>query len=50
MGIAGGAPGLNAVVETGPPGGYDLIVLANLDPLAAKRVARLVRGWLGAPD
>lgn len=50
MGIAGGAPGINAVVEAGLPGGYDLIVLTNLDPPAAERVARLVRGWLGAPD
>jgi CubicO group peptidase (beta-lactamase class C family) len=48
MGIAGGAPGLNAVVEGDLPGGYDLIVLANLDPPAAERVARIVRGWLGA--
>jgi hypothetical protein len=29
MGIAGGAPGMNAVVEAGLPGGYDLIVLTN---------------------
>lgn len=48
MGIAGGAPGLNAVVEGDLPGGYDLIVLANLGPPAAERVARIVRGWLGA--
>jgi CubicO group peptidase (beta-lactamase class C family) len=48
MGIAGGAPGLNAVVEGDLPGGYDVIVLANLDPPAAERVARMVRGWLGA--
>lgn len=48
LGIAGGAPGLNAVVEGDLPGGYDLIVLANLDPPAAERVARIVRGWLGA--
>jgi CubicO group peptidase (beta-lactamase class C family) len=46
IGIAGGAPGLNAAVEGDLPGGYDLIVLANLDPPAAERVARIVRGWL----
>jgi CubicO group peptidase (beta-lactamase class C family) len=46
FGIAGGAPGLNAAVEADLPGGYDVIVLANLDPPAAERVARLVRGWL----
>ena len=50
IGIAGGAPGLNAAVDGDLPGGYDLIVLANLDPPAATRVARTVRGWLGATD
>lgn len=49
VGIAGGAPGLNAAVE-GDLGGYDVIVLANLDPPAAERVSRIVRGWLGARD
>ena len=48
--IAGGAGGLNGVVEGGLPGGYDLIVLANLDPPAAERVSRMVRGWLGSDD
>lgn len=41
--IAGGAPGLNAVVETDLPGGYDVIVLANLDPPAAERMGRAIR-------
>jgi D-alanyl-D-alanine carboxypeptidase len=50
IGAAGGAPGLNAMVEGGLPGGYDLVVLANLDPPAAIRVARLVRQMLGARD
>ncbi len=50
LGIAGGAPGINAVVEGDLPGGYDLIVFANLDPPAATRIARLVRGWLGSED
>lgn len=49
VGIAGGAPGLNAAMEGDLPGGYDVIVLANLDPPAAERVARSVRGWL-APN
>jgi hypothetical protein len=43
IGIAGGAPGLNAVLEGDLPGGYDVIVLANLDPPAAERVARVIR-------
>src|SRR5262245_1353331 len=38
--IAGGAPGLNAVVETDLPGGYDVIVLANLDPPSAEQMGR----------
>ena len=42
-GIAGGAPGTNAIVEAGLPGGYDLIVLANLDPPAAERIGELFR-------
>ena len=50
LGIAGGAPGLNATVEGDLPGGYDLIVLANLSPPAAERIGRIVRGWLGATD
>jgi CubicO group peptidase (beta-lactamase class C family) len=50
VGVAGGAGGLNAVLEGDLPGGYDLIVLANLDPPAAERVSRLVRGWLGGDD
>ena len=50
LGIAGGAPGINAVVEGELPGGYDLVVLANLDPPAAQRVARLVRAMLGVRE
>ena len=50
IGAAGGAPGLNGVIEEDLPGGYHLVVLANLDPPAAERVARAVRGWLGAGD
>jgi CubicO group peptidase (beta-lactamase class C family) len=50
LGVAGGAGGLNAVLEGMLPGGYDLVVLANLDPPAAQRVARLAREWLGVLD
>ncbi|HCU13501.1 MAG TPA: hypothetical protein DGB72_15400 [Gemmatimonadetes bacterium] len=50
LGIAGGSGGMNAVVEGGLPGGYDLIVLANLDPATAERVARMTREWLGVHD
>ncbi len=50
LGVAGGAPGINAVVEGDLPGGYDLIVLSNLYPPAAEQIAVLVRNWLGADD
>lgn len=43
VGIAGGAPGLNAVMDGDLNGGYDLIVLANSDPPAAERMARALR-------
>ena len=44
LGIAGGAPGVNAALEMGPD--YTLIVLENLSPPAAEALAREVRGWL----
>jgi CubicO group peptidase (beta-lactamase class C family) len=50
IGIAGGSGGINGVVEGDLPGGYDLVVLTNLDPPAAERVSRLTRGLLGARD
>ncbi|HJP86230.1 MAG TPA: serine hydrolase domain-containing protein, partial [Gemmatimonadaceae bacterium] len=49
LGIAGGAPGINAIVEGDLPGGYDLVVLTNLDPPAAMRIGRMTREWLGQP-
>ena len=49
LGAAGGAPGINAILE-GELAGYDLVVMTNLDPPAAERVARMVREWLGVKD
>ena len=46
--IAGGSPGSNGVVAEGLPGGYDLIVLENLDPPAADAIVAPVMSWLGA--
>lgn len=40
MGIGGGAPGINAVVEAGRP--WTVIVLANLDPPAAESVGTAI--------
>jgi D-alanyl-D-alanine carboxypeptidase len=48
--IAGGSPGSNGVVAEGLPGGYDLIVLENLDPPAADAIVSPVMSWLGAPS
>jgi len=43
LGVAGGAPGINAVLDSGLNGGYTVIVLANYDPPAAEDVARSIR-------
>ncbi|HEX9106534.1 MAG TPA: serine hydrolase domain-containing protein, partial [Longimicrobiales bacterium] len=50
LGVAGGAPGLNSTLDGDLPGGYDLVVMANMDPPAAMKVARMVREWLGARE
>jgi len=50
MGIAGGAPGLNAALDWDPRNGYAVIVLSNFDPPAAERVARQIRAWLPQKD
>ncbi|HEV7839581.1 MAG TPA: serine hydrolase domain-containing protein, partial [Gemmatimonadaceae bacterium] len=50
QGVAGGSGGINGVVEGGLPGDYDVVVLTNLDPPAAVRVARMTREWLGVKD
>lgn len=44
---AGGSPGSNAMVAEGLPGDHDLIVLANLDPPAARGISDSVEKWLG---
>jgi CubicO group peptidase (beta-lactamase class C family) len=45
LGIAGGAPGTNALVEIEPP--YTLIVLSNFDPPSAEQIGQAVRPLLG---
>ncbi len=45
LGIAGGTGGANAVLESPGPSGVTVIVLANVDPPAAERVAKQVRLW-----
>jgi D-alanyl-D-alanine carboxypeptidase len=46
-GFAGGTAGVNAVIETDLDTGYTVVVLSNLDPPSAEKVAKQLRGWLG---
>jgi hypothetical protein len=46
LGIAGGAPGINSVVEWDPRTGTIVIVLTNLDPPTAGQAARQIVSWL----
>ena len=41
LGVAGGAPGINAALES--DGTWTIVVLANLDPPAATSVAQAIR-------
>ncbi len=46
LGVAGGAPGINAVLDSGLDGGYTVIVLSNFDPPAAENPARTIRNLI----
>jgi hypothetical protein len=46
IGIAGGAPGINAEFETNPETNYTIIVLSNYDPPTAAKVARKINSYL----
>ncbi len=46
MGIAGGAPGINAALEWMPERSVVIVVMANLSPPAAMRMAQRIRAWL----
>ena len=46
LGVAGGAPGMNAVLDVDLDAGFTLVVLSNYDPPAAERVARRIRALL----
>ena len=50
VGVAGGSPGVNAIIEGDLPGARDVIVLANIDPPSAERLAAAIRRMLGATD
>jgi len=45
IGVAGGSPGVNAVLEIDPP--YTLVVLSNYDPPSAEELSREGRKALG---
>ena len=46
LGIAGGAPGINSIVEWDPRTGIVIIVLTNLDPPTAGQASRQITSWL----
>lgn len=48
LGIAGGSPGVNALVEIEPP--YTLVVLSNFDPPSAQEIGQAVRPLLGIKE
>jgi hypothetical protein len=46
LGVAGGAPGINAAVESDNARGFTVIVLGNYDPPAAENLAQKIRKLL----
>ena len=46
LGIAGGAPGINATLDWDRRNGYVVIVLSNFDPPTAGHAARQIISWL----
>jgi hypothetical protein len=48
LGVAGGAPGINAALEMDRRGGYTVIVLSNYDPPSATDVSQQIRKWIAS--
>ena len=46
LGIAGGAPGCNAILEADTERGFTIVVLVNDDPPLAERTGRKLREWV----
>jgi CubicO group peptidase (beta-lactamase class C family) len=46
LGIAGGAPGINALLLVNGQTGYTIIVLSNYDPPSAEKTGSQIRDWL----
>ncbi len=47
MSIAGGAPGINAVLDIIPGAGYTIVILSNYDPPSAEKVDKQLGNYLG---
>ena len=50
LGIAGGAPGINAALELDSASGYAIIVLSNYGPPSAENVSEQIRKLLGQSE
>lgn len=48
LGIAGGAPGINATVDINGETGFTIIVLSNYDPPVANQISKMIRRHLSA--
>ena len=48
LGIAGGAPGINAALEFNAHSGYTIIVLSNYGPPSAESVSEEIRRWVAS--
>jgi D-alanyl-D-alanine carboxypeptidase len=46
LGIAGGAPGINAVFAANEASGYTVVVMSNYDPPSAEKIAKQIREWI----
>ncbi len=46
-GVAGGTAGVNCVLEMDLDTDYTVVVMSNLDPPSAEKVAKILRQWLG---
>ncbi|HEU4388815.1 MAG TPA: serine hydrolase domain-containing protein [Blastocatellia bacterium] len=47
LGVAGGAPGINAVLDIDDGRGYTIVVMSNYDPPSAEKIARRIRNLTG---
>lgn len=46
IGIAGGSPGINALLEFNPATGYAVVIMSNYDPPSAETVGKQIRQWI----